>query len=140
MANRAFFEGLVFDEFDRPLKTHFVGAEAVYIIDDNGFKRHVSSEAIDRQVLQIFLEGLQDNRDMAVTQAMKMMGKEDLFTKAAIDAKLNNLDMDEIIQQGMPQQARDMIGMMGFRIVVDYRGDIVRVDHPAMPDDPGGDF
>ncbi|MCZ7670298.1 MAG: hypothetical protein M5U34_25610 [Chloroflexi bacterium] len=86
MANKALFEGLVFDEWDNLVQTTSVGSEASYVIDDNGFLRHIPSEEIDRQVLEVFLSQLEDNREIAVTQMLNMVGKDDLFTKAAIDA------------------------------------------------------
>ena len=135
MANRAFFEGLVYDEWDRLVQTALIGNEASYVIDDDGFMRHIDSEEIDRQVLSMFLSQLQDNREIAVEQMLNMMGKDDLFTKAAIDAQLNNIDMNQIIAQGIPGQARDMLGMFGFRIKINVHGEIIGIDQPAAPDD-----
>lgn len=63
------------------------------------------------------------------------MGKDDLFTKAALDSSIENVDVDQLLQQGIPPQARDMMGMMGFRIIINYHGDIVDFDQPAMPFD-----
>ena len=101
MANRAFFEGLVYDEWDRLVQTALIGNEASYVIDDDGFMRHIDAEEIDRQVLSMFLSQLEDNREIAVEQMLNMMGKDDLFTKAAIDAQLNNIDMNQIITNGL---------------------------------------
>jgi hypothetical protein len=135
MANRALFEGLVYDEWDRPVQTAHIGIEASYVIDDDGFLRHIDSEAIDRQVLSMFLAQLQDNREIAVEQMLNMMGKDDIFTKAAIDAQLNNIDMNQIIAQGIPGQARDMLGMFGFRIKINVHGEILSIDQPSAPDE-----
>jgi len=135
MARDALFAGLVYDERELPVETATVGAEAFYVIDDNGFRRHIDAEQVDRQVLGIFLQQLEDNKDLAVEQALKFLGKDDLFTKAAIDASMRNIDMDQIIAQGIPEQARNMMGMLGFRIIVDLHGDVVRLDQPAAPDD-----
>ncbi len=135
MANKALFEGLVFDEWDNLVQTTSVGSEASYVIDDNGFLRHIPSEEIDRQVLEVFLSQLEDNREIAVTQMLNMVGKDDLFTKAAIDAQINNIDMDQIIAQGIPSQARDMLGMLGFRIKINVHGEIMDIIQPAAPDE-----
>ena len=135
MANKALFEGLVQDEWHRPVQTALVGHEASYVIDDAGFLRHIDSEEIDRHVLSIFLAQLQDNREIAVEQMLNMMGKDDLFTKAAIDAQLNNVDMDQILAQGIPGQARDMLGMFGFRIKINVHGEVVAIDQPSVADD-----
>lgn len=134
MARRALFDGLVYDERDSLVETAIVGGEAFYVIDDNGFHRHIDAEDVDRQVLSIFLQQLEDNKDLAVEQALKFLGKDDLFTKAAIDASMRNIDMDQIIAQGIPEQARNMMGMLGFRIVIDLHGNLVRMDQPAAPD------
>lgn len=135
MANKVLFSGLIYDENEQLLETAFVGSDAFYVIDDAGFKRHVDAEVIDREVVNLFLDQLSGNEGMAVEQAMSMMGKDDLFTKAALDASINNVDADQILQQGVPAQARDMLAMLGFRIIVNYRGEVVRVDQPNMPED-----
>ena len=90
MARQAMFAGLVYDENENVVATAVVGPEAFYVIDDNGFKRHIDAEEVDRQVLSFFLEQLEDNKDIAVEQMLNMMGKDDLFTKAAVDASLRN--------------------------------------------------
>ncbi|MCA9972890.1 MAG: hypothetical protein KC425_21885 [Anaerolineales bacterium] len=135
MARQALFEGLVYDEHGQLLTVTQVGGDATYVIDDNGFRRHVSSEEVDRQVLAVFLSQLEDNKALAVEQIMNMMGKDDLLTKAAIDASLRNIDMDQIIAQGVPEQARNMLGMMGFRVIINYHGEVVGLEQPAAPDD-----
>lgn len=135
MARQAMFSGLIFDEYDNPLATTVIGGEAQYVIDDNGFHRHVDAELIDRQVLDVFLEQLEENKDMAVEQAMEMIGQDDLLTKAALDASLRNIDADQIIAQGVPAQARDMLAMFGLRVIVNIHGEIVRMDQPSAPED-----
>lgn len=135
MAGQALFEGLVYDEFGNLVETAMVGGEAHYVIDDNGFHRHIDSEVVDRQVLSVFLEQLEDHKELAVNQMLNMLGRDDLFTKAAIDASLRQIDMDQIISQGIPLQARNMMGMLGFRIVINFRGEVIKLDQPNVPDD-----
>jgi hypothetical protein len=135
MAQEALFEGLVSDEEGRPVTVTHVGDRAVYVINDNGFLRHVDAEDIDRPVLTIIIEQLRDNKDVAIAQALAMLGQDDLFTKAAVDASIRNINLDQIINQGIPLQAREMLGMLGFAIVVNYHGEIVRFDQPAAPDE-----
>lgn len=138
MTHQALFEGLVYDERENLLLTTVIGGDAQYVVDDDGFRRHVDAEAVDRQVLAFFLNQLQNNKDLAVEQALNMLGQDDLMTKAAIEASLRNINMDQIIAQGMPAQAREMMGFLGFRIVIDVHGDVVRLDQPASPEDPEG--
>ncbi len=134
MARQAMFEGLVFDEYDNPVSVAYIGDEAQYVVDDDGFHRHVDAERVDRQVLGIFMQQLADNKDMAVEQAMSMMGKDDLFTKAAIDAQISNIDMEQIMAQGIPLQARNMLGMLGFRIIINVHGELIGLNQPTLPD------
>jgi predicted Fe-Mo cluster-binding NifX family protein len=135
MARQAMFAGLVYDENENVVATAVVGPEAFYVIDDNGFKRHIDSEEVDRQVLSFFLEQLEDNKDLAVEQMLNMMGKDDLFTKAAVDASLRNVNMDEIIAQGVPEQARNMLGMLGFRITINLHGEVIKLEQPTLPEE-----
>jgi hypothetical protein len=135
MSRDALFKGLIYDERELPVEVAFVGSDAYYIVDDNGFHRHIDAEEVDRQVLGVFIEQLQDNKDLAVEQALKFLGRDDLFTKAAIDASVRNIDMDQIIAQGIPEQARNMMGMLGFRIIINHHGEVLRTDQPAAPDD-----
>lgn len=135
MAQQAMFSGLIYDELENPVATSVIGGEAQYVVDDDGFLRHVDAELIDRQILAFFLDQLEQNKDMAVEQAMEMMGQDDLLTKAALDDSLNNISADQIIAQGVPAQARDMLGMAGFRVVINVHGDIVRLDQPAAPEE-----
>lgn len=135
MSGQALFEGLVYDEEENLLSTTQIGGEAFYIVDDDGFMRHINAEEVDRQVLGFFLKQLEDNKDVAVDQALSMLGKDDLFTKAAIDAQLRNVDMDQIIAQGLPLQARNMLGMLGFRVSINLHGEVTGINQPSMPDE-----
>jgi hypothetical protein len=135
MANKALFKDLIYDEDGSRVETAVVGHDMFYVVDDAGFKRHIDADQVDRQVLSVFLQQLEENKDVAVDQALRMMGKDDLFTKAALDAQLDNIDMDQIIAQGIPAQARDMMGMMGFRITINFHGEVIDIAQPTIPDD-----
>jgi hypothetical protein len=135
MSQQAMFGGLIYDDNDNPVETSIIGGEAQYVVDDDGFRRHIDAESVDRQILSFFLEQLDQNKDLAVEQAMEMMGQDDLLTKAAIDASLRNISADQIIAQGVPAQARDMLGMMGFRVVINVHGEVVSMDQPAAPEE-----
>ncbi|MBX7251676.1 MAG: hypothetical protein K1X50_06800 [Candidatus Promineofilum sp.] len=139
MARQAIFEGTIYDENDNLLATAVVGGEAQYVFDDDGFHRHIDAEIIDRQVLAFFLEQLQQNRDIAVQQALQMLGSDDLMTKAAVDSSLRNITMDQILAQGVPTQAREMLAMMGFRVVVNMHGEVLRMDQPSVEGDEDGE-
>ena len=70
-------------------------------------------------------------------QAAKMTGQEDIFTRAVLLQTLEHPEnhLEEILRQGIPENTRMMLGMMGFRVVVDYHGELVRVDFPARAAD-----
>lgn len=135
MARTALFSGLVYDEMDNLAETSYIGQEAHYVVNDAGFLRHIDAEEVDRQVLAVFLDQLEDNKEIAVEQALRMLGRDDLFTKAAIDASMRNIDLDQIIEQGIPEQARNMLGMVGFRIIINHHGEVVGLDQPTVPYD-----
>jgi hypothetical protein len=130
----AFFEGLIETEDGVLVEVATVGAEDFYVIDDQGFKRHVEAAAIDKVVVSQFLEQVQEHRDEASQAMMKLMGSEDLFTKAAVDSTIKNVSADQVIGQRLPPEARQWLAMLGFRIIVNYRGEIVRLDLPAAPE------
>ncbi len=135
MSAQALFEGLIIDEQNNPVNTAFVGHEAHYVVNDQGFMRHIEAEMIDRQVLAFFIEQLKGNKEMAVEQALNFLGQDDLFTKAALDSSIDNVEIEEIMRQGIPAQARNMLGMMGFRIVINHHGEIVDLRQPEAPYD-----
>ncbi len=139
MSQRALFEGLVRDTEDRPVDTASVGGVANYVVDDGGFHFHIDAEGVDRQVLAQLREQILANRDAVTQGAMQMMGQDDLFTKAMIDSSLNNIDANftQLIAQGLPENARAYLGMLGFKIIINYHGEVMRFEQPglAAPDD-----
>jgi len=130
----AFFEGLVETEDGAKVDTAIIGGEDFYVIDDQGFRRHVEAAAIDRLILGQFLEQMKEHRTEASQVMMRLMGNEDLFTKAAVDSTLKNINVDQMLSHALPPDARRWLGLLGFRIVIDYHGDVIRVDMPAAPD------
>jgi hypothetical protein len=135
----AFFEGLVVTEDDAPVSVAYIGTTPFYVIDDNGFRRHVEARPIDLAVLHLFSEQLAAHRDEAAQAMLQMLGQDDLFAKAAVDSALRNINLDQVLEHGLPPQARQWLGMMGFRVVINLHGELVRVDFPAMPGDPDGE-
>lgn len=128
MPTNALFEGIVCDEQERPLPVDWVGADACYVFDDAGFARYVDAGYVDRQVLAYFKEQVDEHRDVAVRGMLQMLGKDDIFSKTAIEYQIDR--MDEVLGQSLPPQARDMLRAMGFRIVIDSRGDVVEINMP----------
>jgi PHD/YefM family antitoxin component YafN of YafNO toxin-antitoxin module len=138
MARQSLFSGLIVDASDRPVDVTSVGGEAFYVIDDDGFRRHVESEYVDKQVLGHLYEMMQGHEELISEETMKMIGQEDIFTKAMIETSLKNLDnrFDELIDHGMPEEARAWLGMIGFRVVINIHGDVIRVEQPGASGEP----
>ena len=141
MPKQPLFAGLVIDETGRPAETTYVGEEPCYVLDDAGFRRHISSEDIDRQVLQHLQDLMKGSEDLISEQSAKMLGQEDVFSVAAIQQQLKNMDkqFDMLLQQGIPEDARAYLGMMGFKVVVNYQGEVLRVEQPGVIDEGDGE-
>lgn len=129
------FTNLVFDEEGKQVETAFIGAEPHYVILDGDFRRHVAAEEIDRQVIEIIQQHAEANKELVSEQIMGLIGQDDLFTKAAIDSSIGK--MEQVMQVGLPEDARMMLGMMGFKIIVNVHGEVVRLDMPGMEPPPG---
>ena len=141
MSSKALFAGLVVDENDRAVETVDVGGEAFYVINDAGFKHHVPAEQIDRQVLTQMQDMMKGSEGLISEQTAKMLGQDDIFTKAMIEQQLKNMDKQfgALMNQGIPEEGRAYLGMLGLRIVINYHGEIVRIDQPSAPSDEGGE-
>ncbi len=131
---KALFPGLVFDEFDRPVEVGYVGAEAVYIVDDNGFKRHIPSEQVDRQVLNDLGEMVKGHEDLLTEQAAKMLGTDDIFSKARLEEQFKNIQsqFDEMLKLGIPEESLAYMGMTGFKIIINLHGEVLEVIQPGI--------
>lgn len=131
----AFFEGLVETEEGLPVTVREVGGASYYVIDDQGFLRHVEAAEVDRPVLAQFLAQLKEHQDEASAAMLRLLGQDDLFTKAMVDASIRNIDLDQVLAQRLPDEARQWLGMLGFRVVINIHGEVVRVELPAAPED-----
>lgn len=133
MPRQPLFAGLVVDESGRAADTAFVGDEPCYVVDDNGFRRHIPSEQVDRVVLSQIAELMKGSEDFISEQTAKMIGQEDVFTKAAIEQQLKNIDkqFDQLMQVGIPEDMRAYLGMMGFKVVINMHGEVIKVEQPG---------
>jgi hypothetical protein len=130
---QALFSGLVYNEEGQPVETTYIGTEPNYVILDGDFKRHVAAEEVDRQVIGWLQEQAAANKETVSAGMMAMLGKDDLFTKAMIDSSLTH--MDQIIEQGLPNDARIMLGMVGFKVIVNTHGEVISLDMPGQESD-----
>ena len=139
MIRQVLFSGLVFDEFDRPLEVGSIGTDPTYIINDAGFRRHIPSEQIDRVILNEMKKLIQGNEGLLSEQAAKMMGADDLFSRAMIENQLKNIDkqFDMLFEVGIPEDMRAYLGMSGFKVIVDYHGVVLEVRPGGAASDDG---
>ncbi len=141
MPRQPLFAGLVVDESGRAAETAFVGDEPCYVVDDYGFRRHIPSEQVDRQVLSQMTELMKGSEGFISEQTAKMLGQEDVFTKAAIEQQLKNIDkrFDQVLQAGIPEDMRAYLGMMGFKIIINMHGEVLKVEQPGAAGDDDGE-
>jgi hypothetical protein len=134
---KAVFEGLVFNEEGQSAEVDLVGGEPFYVVLDVDFRRYVEAESIDRQVLTWLHEQVMDNQELVTEGTLSFLGQDDLFTKAMIDASIQDLDkqMERLMQVGLPQEMRAWLGMLGFRVVVNVHGEVLEIDAPSMIDE-----
>jgi hypothetical protein len=137
MSRQPLFAGLVLDEFGKPAETAHIGDEPCYVVDDAGFRRHIPSEQVDKQVLGQIAELMKGSEDLISEQTAKMLGQEDVFTKAAIEQQLKNIDkqFDQLMQAGIPEDMRAYLGMMGFKVVINMHGEVLDIDQPGIESD-----
>jgi hypothetical protein len=137
MPRQPIFTGLVIDEAGLPASTAYVGEEPCYVVDDAGFRRHIPSENVDRQVLELIRKQISGNEDILSEQAAKMLGTNDIFSKAMLQNQLKNIEQqfETLLQMGIPEESRSFMGMSGFKVVINVHGEVVRLDQPSAADE-----
>ena len=86
---------------------------------------------MDDAVIAQLQEQITSMQDEVVQGMLEMLGKKDLFTKAAIDASIRNLDQG--IRQSDPEQWVPWLQLFGFRVMVDVHGEVVELIYPTVP-------
>ena len=139
MPKHPLFQGLVFDEFDHPVESALVGDEPCYVVNDAGFRRHIPAEQVDKQVLGQIADLMKGSEDLISEQTAKMLGQEDVFTKAAIEQQLKNIDkqFDQLMKAGIPEDMRAYLGMIGFKVIINIHGEVLKVDQPGSAGNGG---
>ncbi len=135
------FAGLIVDENDNPVETAYIGEEPAYVVNDAGFRRHIPSEQVDRQVFRFMRDQIRGNEDLISEQTAKMLGQDDIFTRAMIMRQLEQMDkqFDNLLETGIPEEARAYMGMTGFRIVINLHGEVIQVIQPTTSSSEEGD-
>ena len=139
MAYQPLFQGLIFDENDQPVGVTTVGEESMYVVNDAGFHRHIPSESVDRQVLMMMGKMIEGHEDELADQTAKMLGQDDIFSRALIENQLKNMEqqLEAVLKTGIPEEGRAYMGMMGFRVKINVHGEVLEVNQPgtAAPED-----
>ncbi len=141
MPRQPLFAGLVVDENGNVADTALVGGEPCYVVDDFGFRRHIPAEQVDRVVLGEIAGMMKGSEEYISEQTAKMIGQEDPFTKAALESQLKNIDkqFDLLIQTGLPEDTRIYLGMVGFKVVINVHGEVIRMEQPSAPENGEGE-
>jgi len=134
MPAKPLFTGLVYDDNDQLVETTTVGTEPCYVVDDDGFKRHIPSEQVDRQVLNKFRELIEGHEEILGEQALKMLGENDIFSRAIYIEQLKNIDkqFDQLLETGYPEEIRTYMGMTGFKVIINHHGEVLEVEQPGL--------
>jgi len=134
MPTKPLFTGLVYDDNDQLVETTTVGTELCYVVDDDGFRRHIPSEQVDRQVLNKFRELIEGHEEILGEQALKMLGEDDIFSRAIYIEQLKNIDkqFDQLLETGYPEEIRTYMGMTGFKVIINHHGEVLEVKQPGL--------
>lgn len=129
------FEGLVFSDAGEALTVVEVGADWSYRLNDQGFLRHIPARQVDESVLRTIWGMMRGHEQEIAEQAMKLLGQADVFSAAVMKNRLEHPEahLAEVLEHGLPEETRLWMGMMGFRVIVDFHGEVVRVEQPSAP-------
>ncbi len=139
MNRKPVFEGLVYDEEGNPVEVHYVGSEPCYVVQDPwGMAYHIPTEQVDRQVLNYLQTLVEGHEDQVLETAARFLGQEDPAALAMLRDQLQHLDryMETLLQMGLPEDARYMLGMMGFHVVINHHGEVVDIHLPEATEEP----
>jgi hypothetical protein len=127
------FTGLVYNEDGRQLNAAAVGEEPFYVLEDDGFRRHIRARDIDEAVLKEIWGQMHGHEQEVAKQAARMTGQEDIFSRAVIQRQLEHPEqqIEQILHQELPEDVRIWLGIMGLRIIVNYHGEVLRIEQPG---------
>ncbi len=134
MYTHPLFSGLIIDEYGKPVDTVSVSGEPFYVVDDFGFRRHIPSIDVDKQVFSALMEQIRGHEDVIIEQASKMLDQDNLFSRAILLNQLQNMDkqFDSLVESGIPESTRQYLGMMGFKVTINIHGEVLNVDQPGQ--------
>ncbi len=128
----ALFANLVFNEEGQPAQVVYIGGVPHYAVPDGDFLRHVEAEYVDRQIVRGIQERILSMREAVTEGVIRLLGQEDIFTRASIEYAINN--MERILEPGAVNvdELRTALWMTGFRAVVNVHGDVVHLEMPGL--------
>ncbi len=130
IGSQALFPGLVYNEAGQLAEVVTIGGVAHYAIPDDGFLRHVEARGIDDAVLTALQEQVSSMKDELVPAMLSMLGKDDIFTKAALDASIRNLK--ESVRSSESHDWLPWLRLLGFRVVVNVHGEVMEIIYPEQ--------
>jgi len=76
------------------------------------------------------------NEELLSQQAAKLLGTDDIFSKAMLENQLKNIgkQFDALLDMGIPEESRAFMGMSGFKIVINIHGEVVKFEQPSTSD------
>jgi hypothetical protein len=77
---------------------------------------------------------IEGHEDELADQTAKMLGQDDIFSKALIENQLKNLEQqfEAVLKTGIPEEGRAYMGMMGFRVRINVHGEVLDVTQRGM--------
>jgi hypothetical protein len=86
-------------------------------------------------------EMIEGHEDILGEQAAKMLGQDDIFSVAMLVNQLKQVDsqFDNLLNTGIPAEARAYMGMVGFKVRINLHGEVIDVEQPGMTDDGTGE-
>jgi hypothetical protein len=96
---------------------------------------------VDRQIFNAMTEQVHGHEDIITDQTAKMLGQDDLFSRAFIQNQIKHIDsqFENLQKTGIPEEGRAYLGMMGFRVVINVHGDVISVQQPGAIEGDEGD-
>ncbi len=136
-ARPAAFEHLVYDPAGQPVPVKKIGGNDFYVVGEDGFDYHIAAGKVDSAVWNTLRSHFQKAKEDHLPAALAAMGVEDPFTLAAYEAAIDNIGTADTV--AIAPEHKNMLALMGFRIVIDYHGDVQDVVMPEQTIDPEDD-
>lgn len=133
MNPRPLFEGLVVDEYGTPVEVGHVGQEPCYVVYDPwGMAYHIPAAQVDRQVLERLLALVRGHEEVLAREAARFLGQEDPEIVAMLAEQFARLEehLGSLLQIGLPEDARYLLGLLGFRVVINHHGEVIEMQFP----------